>query len=90
MNCATSLPSEHPAAQRLHLVGASASGGDRVVITAGSLDAHQGPNASSPVVFTLSSGAIVEAAVRAGAWIQVRDDQGRTGWVSADGTLDVQ
>ena len=69
---------------------ASASGGDRVVITAGSLDAHQGPNASSPVVFTLSSGAIVEAAVRAGAWIQVRDDQGRTGWVSADGTLDVQ
>lgn len=69
---------------------AAASGGSQVVVTANSLDAHQGPNTSSPVAFTLASGAIVEAVIRAGSWIQVRDDQGRTGWVASDGTLDVQ
>ncbi|NKI34367.1 hypothetical protein HFP89_04230 [Wenzhouxiangella sp. XN79A] len=69
---------------------AASSGGDRVVITATSADAHQGPNASSAVAFSLSSGAVVEAAIRAGDWIQVRDDQGRTGWVQAGDTLDVQ
>jgi curli biogenesis system outer membrane secretion channel CsgG len=69
---------------------ASGGGGDRVVITAGSANAHQGPNASSPVAFSLNSGAIVEATLRAGDWIQVRDDQGRSGWVSAGDTLDVQ
>ena len=69
---------------------ASGGGGDRVVITAGSANAHQGPNMSSPVAFNLNSGAIVEATLRAGDWIQVRDEQGRTGWVSAGDTLDVQ
>jgi hypothetical protein len=69
---------------------ASSGGGDRVVITAGTSSAHQGPNASSPVVFSLNSGAIVEATLRAGDWIQIRDDQGRTGWVAAGDTLDVQ
>ena len=70
--------------------GPAAAGGDRVVITANSADAHQGPNTSSAVAFTLGSGAIVEVTVRAGDWIQVRDDQGRTGWVPAGDTLDVQ
>jgi curli biogenesis system outer membrane secretion channel CsgG len=69
---------------------AASGGGDRVVITANSTDAHQGPNASSAVAFNLSSGSIVEAVLRAGDWIQVRDDQGRTGWVPASDTLDVQ
>ncbi len=69
---------------------AASGGGDRVVITANAANAHQGPNASSAIAFSLSSGTIVEATVRAGDWIQVRDDQGRTGWVEAGATLDVQ
>ncbi|MBL37833.1 MAG: hypothetical protein CMP07_05435 [Xanthomonadales bacterium] len=71
--------------------GAAASGsGERVVITANSATAHQGPNTDSAAAFTLSAGKIVEAVVRAGDWVQVRDDQGRTGWVSADATLKVE
>jgi curli biogenesis system outer membrane secretion channel CsgG len=66
------------------------TGGDRVVITAASANAHQGPNSESPVAFTLASGKIVEVALRAGSWLQVRDEQGRTGWVPADSTLTVQ
>src|SRR6056297_575301 len=70
---------------------AAASGsGERVVITANSATAHQGPNTESAAAFTLSAGKIVEAVVRAGDWVQVRDDQGRTGWVSADTTLKVE
>jgi len=71
--------------------GSAASGsGERVVITANSATAHQGPNSESAAAFTLSAGKIVEAVVRAGDWVQVRDDQGRTGWVSADTTLKVE
>ena len=68
---------------------AASSSGERVVITT-SATAHQGPNADSAAAFTLSAGKIVEAVVRAGNWVQVRDDQGRTGWVSADATLKVE
>ena len=66
------------------------SSGERVVITANSVSAHQGPNGDSPAAFTLSAGKIVEAVVRAGDWVQVRDDQGRTGWVAAGSTLTVE
>lgn len=64
--------------------------GERLVITATSADAHQGPNGESPAVFTLSAGNMVEAVVRAGDWVQVRDDQGQTGWILAEHTLEVQ
>jgi len=64
--------------------------GNRVVITAATASAHQGPNSDSPVAFTLSSGKIVDVVLRAGSWIQVRDDQGRTGWVPSDSALAVQ
>jgi len=72
--------------------GASATngGGERVVITATSVSAHQGPNSETPAAFTLSAGKIVEAVIRAGDWVQVRDDQGRTGWVAAESTLKVE
>jgi len=72
--------------------GGSAAGGsgEQVVITANSATAHQGPNSSSAAAFTLSAGKIVESVVRAGDWVQIRDDQGRTGWVSADATLKVE
>jgi SH3-like domain-containing protein len=42
------------------------------------------------VAFDLGSGKIVAAVVRAGEWVQVRDDQGRTGWVAAGNTLDIE
>ena len=75
------------------LGGGSSSGGgsgEQVVITANAISAHQGPNAQSPAAFTLSAGKIVDAMVRAGDWVQVRDDQGRTGWVAAESTLKVE
>jgi SH3-like domain-containing protein len=61
-----------------------------VVITANATSAHQGPSSDSPAAFTLSAGKIVEAVVRAGDWVQVRDDQGQTGWVAAGATLKVE
>jgi len=70
--------------------GPAAASGDRVVITANTASAHQGPNGSTPEAFSLAAGTIVEAVLRAGDWIQVRDDQGRTGWVKAADTLAVQ
>jgi len=66
------------------------SSSDRVVITANSADAYQGPNATSTVVFSLGSGSIVDVELRAGNWLQVRHDDGRTGWISADTALDVE
>jgi len=71
--------------------GAGAPGGSesRVVITVAT-SAHQGPDSASPVAFELDSGKIVAAVVRAGDWIQVRDSQGRTGWVDSGNTLEVQ
>jgi len=69
---------------------ASTGSGERVVITANATSAHQGPSSDSPAAFTLSAGKIVEAVVRAGDWVQVRDDQGQTGWVAAGATLKVE
>jgi SH3-like domain-containing protein len=42
------------------------------------------------VQFSLNSGAVVDVLTRAGEWLQVRDGQGREGWVSAQYTLEVQ
>ncbi|MGK7295255.1 MAG: CsgG/HfaB family protein [Candidatus Wenzhouxiangella sp. M2_3B_020] len=69
--------------------GGAAAEGDQVVVTVAT-QAHQGPDESSDVVFDLGSGTIVNASIRAGEWIQVVDDQGRTGWVPTGNTLDVQ
>ena len=60
------------------------------MITASSLNVRQGPSTENPVVFSLNSGAIVDVIARAGDWVNVRDDQGREGWVSAQFTLEVQ
>ena len=72
--------------------GGSGGGGtgERVVITANSLNVRSGPNGNSAVQHSLSSGAMVDVLTRAGGWLQIRDSQGRTGWVSAEYTLDVQ
>ena len=69
--------------------GGNASG-ERVVITAGSLNVRSGPSSEGSVQFSLSSGAMVDVLARAGDWMQIRDDQGRTGWVAAQHTLTVQ
>jgi curli biogenesis system outer membrane secretion channel CsgG len=75
-------------------IDASASGAgaaiEQVVITADSLNVRSGPSTENPVQFSLSSGAVVDVLTRAGDWLQVRDGQGREGWVSADYTLEVQ
>jgi hypothetical protein len=72
--------------------GAPSGGGEAVeqVVVTVATPAHQGPSADSAVAFELGSGSILDALARAGEWVQVRDDQGRTGWVSAGSTLTVQ
>jgi len=78
--------------------GASAAGGgaatggtgERVVITAGSLNVRSGPGASNPVQFGLTQGTMVDVLARQGDWIQVRDDSGRSGWVASAYTVAVQ
>lgn len=69
--------------------GQSASGGERVVVSASSLNVRSGPSGDSSVVYSLSSGNIVNVLARAGSWVQVEDDQGRSGWVSADHVIDI-
>jgi curli biogenesis system outer membrane secretion channel CsgG len=70
--------------------GSGSGGSDEQVVITVATSAHQGPSADSPVAFDLGSGKIVAAVVRAGEWVQVRDDQGRTGWVAAGNTLDIE
>src|SRR6056297_688921 len=73
--------------------GGGSSGGsanEKVVITASSLNVRQGPGTDNPVVFSLNSGAIVDVVARAGDWLNIRDDQGREGWISAQFALEVQ
>ncbi|MDZ7791078.1 MAG: CsgG/HfaB family protein [Xanthomonadales bacterium] len=70
--------------------GGGGGTGERVVITANSLNVRSGPNGDSAVQYSLSSGAMADVLVRAGDWLQIRDSQGRTGWVAAEYTLDVQ
>lgn len=64
--------------------------GERVVITASSLNVRSGPGANNPALFSLSSGSIVDVLARAGDWIQVRDAQGRSGWVAGAYTAAIQ
>ncbi|MBU1189355.1 MAG: SH3 domain-containing protein [Gammaproteobacteria bacterium] len=79
-----SSPAAAPAAS-------SVSGtGERVVITASSLNVRSGPGSDNPAKFSLTSGSIVDVLTRAGDWIEVRDAQGRTGWVAAAYTVSVQ
>jgi len=68
---------------------AAAGTGERVVTTIAT-SAFEGPSRDSSVKFELGSGKIMEVMARAGDWIQIRDDQGRTGWVDAGGTLTVE
>lgn len=80
-----SSPAAAPAA------ASSVSGsGERVVITASSLNVRSGPGSDNPAQFSLPSGSIVDVLVRSGDWIQVRDSQGRSGWVAAAYTVAVQ
>jgi len=62
---------------------------EQIVVTVAT-DAHQGPSADSTVAFGIGSGTIVSATARAGEWVQIRDDQGRTGWVPSGSTLKIQ
>ncbi|WP_376693877.1 CsgG/HfaB family protein [Wenzhouxiangella sp. EGI_FJ10409] len=70
--------------------GGGGGTGERVVITANSLNVRSGPNGDSSVQYSLSSGAMADVVARAGDWIQIRDSEGRTGWVASEFTLDVQ
>jgi curli biogenesis system outer membrane secretion channel CsgG len=70
--------------------GGGGQGSDEQVVITVATAAHQGPSGDSPVAFELGSGKIVAALVRAGEWVQVRDDQGRSGWVAAGNTLDIE
>lgn len=67
-----------------------AGSGERVVITANSLNVRSGPGAENAAQFSLPSGTIVEVLARTGDWIQVRDAQGRSGWVAGAYTVAVQ
>lgn len=64
--------------------------GERVVITANSLNVRSGPGTTNPAQFSLTSGTIVDVLGRADGWTQIRDSQGRTGWVSSQFAVTVQ
>ncbi|MDT8439371.1 MAG: CsgG/HfaB family protein [Wenzhouxiangellaceae bacterium] len=68
----------------------SGSATRQVVITASSLNVRAGPGSGNAVRFALSSGTVVDVLASAGDWLQVRDAQGREGWVAAQYTLEVQ
>lgn len=71
--------------------GSALSGtGERVVITANSLNVRSGPGTSNAAQFSLASGTIVDVLAEANGWTQIRDSQGRTGWVSSQFTVAVQ
>lgn len=69
---------------------AAASSSNQIVITAGSASAYQGPNPNTAVQFSLPAGTITEAKIRVKGWIQVADDQGRTGWIAEADALPVE
>ncbi|NKI34366.1 SH3 domain-containing protein [Wenzhouxiangella sp. XN79A] len=69
---------------------AATTTGERVVITATSLNVRQGPGTTNPVVFSLASGDIVDVLGRNSGWINVRTSDGQEGWVSEQFTLEVQ
>ncbi len=78
-------------AQPAAAASSSVSGtGERVVITANSLNVRSGPGTSNPAQFSLTSGTIVDVLGRADGWVQIRDAQGRTGWVSSQYAVAVQ
>ena len=60
------------------------------MITASSLNVRSGPASDNAALFSLPSGTIVDVLARAGDWIQVRDDRGRSGWVAGAYTVGVQ
>ena len=68
----------------------SGGSGNRVVITANSLNVRQGPGTDNPALFSVTSGTIVDVVARAGDWLNIRDDQGREGWIAAEFALEVQ
>jgi len=70
--------------------GSSSAATSRVVITASSLNVRSGPASSHGVLFALTSGTVVDALDRSSGWVNIRDSQGREGWVSADFVLEVQ
>ena len=70
--------------------GGTGAANEQVVITASSLNVREGPSTQNPVVYSLNSGAIVDVVARAGEWLNIRDDQGREGWISAQFALEVQ
>jgi curli biogenesis system outer membrane secretion channel CsgG len=70
--------------------GGAAATGERVVITASSLNVRQGPGTSNPVVFSLASGDIVDVLGRSAGWVNIRAGNGQEGWVSEQFTLEVQ
>jgi len=68
---------------------AAETSGERIVTTV-STSAHQGPSQDSALSFEVGSGKIMAVMARAGDWVQIRDDQGRTGWIESGSTLTVQ
>lgn len=64
--------------------------GEKVVITATSLNVRGGPGTGHGVQYSLPSGAIVDVLSRANGWVQIRDDKGRDGWVAEQFTATVE
>ncbi|MCG8465365.1 MAG: SH3 domain-containing protein, partial [Xanthomonadales bacterium] len=65
----------------------AASDGEKVVITASSLNVRSGPNVSNNAAFSLSSGTVVDVVNRTEGWLQIVDQGGRSGWVAEQFTL---
>lgn len=65
----------------------SAAEAERLVITAQSLNVRSGPDQTNPAAFSLGSGSIVDVLGRAPGWVEIRDPQGRQGWVAEQYTV---
>jgi len=70
--------------------GQAASASEQVVITASSLNVRSGPGSGNPVQFSLGGGSIVDVLDRSGDWVEIRDDNGRSGWVAGQYTRGLQ
>lgn len=65
------------------------SGGNQVVVIEDAAPVHKGPNAKTPVVFTLGAGTILDLGVKANGWMQVKEN-GQKGWLKLENTVPVE
>lgn len=70
--------------------GGAGSTGERVVVTASSLNVRAGPGTSNAAIFSVEAGTAGDVLTRENGWIKIRTQDGREGWVSGEYTAPLQ